>query len=277
MNSLNRFSLKSKNVLITGAGGALGVEHAAAILECYGNVILTDIDESLLTLAENNLKRNFPDGNIDSFIMDVTNENSISNVKNQIINSNRRIDVLINNAALNPKVSDKNLENISRLENFSLNTWNREIEVGLTGAFLCSKIIGGSMADDNYGGVILNIASDLSQISPYQKLYEIDGLEWNQQPVKPISYSVIKAGLIGLTRYLSTYWTDRNIRCNALSPGGVYIDQDQSFVSKISELIPMGRMAHIDEYRSSIQFLCSDASSYMNGQNIIIDGGRSAW
>jgi NAD(P)-dependent dehydrogenase (short-subunit alcohol dehydrogenase family) len=131
------------------------------------------------------------------------------------------------------------------------------------------------MAKNISGGVILNIASDLSIISPDQRIYRKTGLKDENQPVKPITYSVVKAGLVGMTKYLSTYWSDKGVRCNALSPGGIYIDQDEEFVKKLSNLIPMGRMAKKDEYRSAIQFLCSDASSYMNGQNLVIDGGRS--
>ena len=126
-------------------------------------------------------------------------------------------------------------------------------------------------------GVILNIASDLSVFAPDQRLYEKDGLEWSSQPVKPVTYSVIKHGLIGLTKYLSTYWCDRGVRCNALSPGGVLNGQNSEFVHNLNELIPIKRVASKDEYHSAVQFLCSDASAYMNGQNVIIDGGRSAW
>jgi len=129
----------------------------------------------------------------------------------------------------------------------------------------------------NGGGVVLNIASDLSVIAPDQRLYRRKGLPEDRQPVKPVTYSVIKAGLVGLTRYLSTYWAAQKVRVNALSPGGVFNGQDDEFVTKISNLIPMGRMANVDEYRSAVQFLCSDASSYMTGQNIVIDGGRSVW
>ena len=133
------------------------------------------------------------------------------------------------------------------------------------------------MVKDNKKGVILNIASDLSVIAPNQGLYRNLNLPEFEQDVKPITYSVIKTGLIGLTRYLSTYWCKEGIRCNALSPGGVFNNQPEEFVEKISKLIPLGRMAKSDEYRSAIQFLCSDASEYLNGQNIVIDGGRSVW
>ena len=163
----------------------------------------------------------------------------------------------------------------SRLENFPLEQWDLQISVGLTGAFLCSQVFGAAMALDGKGGVILNIASDLSVFSPDQRLYKKAGLPDNLQPVKPVTYSVIKAGLVGLTRYLATYWADKGVRSNALSPGGVLTGQGDEFVQRLSTLIPLGRMAKRDEYRAAVQFLCSDASSYMNGQNIVMDGGRS--
>jgi NAD(P)-dependent dehydrogenase (short-subunit alcohol dehydrogenase family) len=141
---------------------------------------------------------------------------------------------------------------------------------------LCSQIFGQMMAKKGEG-VILNIASDLSIFAPDQRLYKKDGLQPEQQPVKPVTYSVIKHGLIGLTKYLATYWADRGVRCNALSPGGVFNEQGEEFVKKLTNLIPMNRMASKDEYRGAVQFLCSDASAYMNGQNITMDGGRSVW
>ena len=131
------------------------------------------------------------------------------------------------------------------------------------------------MSKNNCSGVILNIASDLSVIAPDQRIYNRNSKSFKN--VKPAVYSVVKTGLIGLTRYLSTYWTEDKIRCNALSPGGVLDQQSMSFQKKVSQLIPMGRLANRDEYRSAIQFLCSDASSYLNGQNIVMDGGRSVW
>jgi len=147
----------------------------------------------------------------------------------------------------------------------------------LTGAFQTAKIFGSDMAKRKARGVILNIASDLSVFSPDQRLYYRNNLNDDLQPVKPVTYSVIKSGLVGLTRYLATYWIKEGIRSNALSPGGVFNGQSEEFVQKLSNLIPLGRMANKNEYRSAIQFLCSDASSYMNGQNIVMDGGRSVW
>jgi NAD(P)-dependent dehydrogenase (short-subunit alcohol dehydrogenase family) len=183
---------------------------------------------------------------------------------------------LINNAALDPKVDGNGMAEDSRLETFPVERWEVELAVGLTGAFLCSQVFGTEMAA-NGGGVILNIASDLSVLAPDQRIYHRAELNDSDQPVKPVTYSVIKAGLVGLTRYLATYWPDAGVRANALSPGGVQTDQPAEFVQRMCELIPLGRMAVPDEYRSAVQFLCSDASSFLTGQNIVVDGGRSVW
>jgi len=207
-------------------------------------------------------------------VMDVSSEESIRKVANELENDKHSVDILINNAAIDPKVQKDSVLETSRLENFSVDDWNFQLGVGLTGAMLCSKIFGAEMAK-NGNGVILNIASDLSVFAPDQRLYKKAGLQPDQQPVKPVTYSVIKHGLIGLTKYLATYWADQGVRCNALSPGGVYTNQSDEFVNRLSGLIPMGRMAKKDEYKGAIQFMCSDSSAYMNGQNIVIDGGRS--
>jgi NAD(P)-dependent dehydrogenase (short-subunit alcohol dehydrogenase family) len=276
MSFLKKFNNLGKNALITGACGLLGKKHALALLETGANVVLTDIDLNLLTKTKNYLESKNLMGKVTSHLMDVSQEVSIINVLDSLKKDNIRIDILINNAAINPKQSSlKDNIRTTRLENFSLDTWNLELSVGLTGAFLCSKIFGSEMAKDKKGGVILNIASDLSVIAPDQRIYKQGGLEDHLQAVKPVTYSVIKTGLIGLTRYLATYWPEHGIRANALSPGGVYTNQDPNFVKLLTNLIPMGRMAESDEYISAVQFLCSDASAYMNGQNIVMDGGRS--
>jgi NAD(P)-dependent dehydrogenase (short-subunit alcohol dehydrogenase family) len=210
--------------------------------------------------------------------MDVARPEAIQLVANTLAEAGRRVDILINNAAIDPKVKgDEGILETSRLENFPLAQWDLQVAVGLTGAFLCSQVFGSLMARDGKGGMILNIASDLSVFSPDQRLYRKEGVADEVQPVKPVTYSVIKAGLVGLTRYLATYWADRGVRSNALSPGGVFNGQGEEFVQRLSLLIPLGRMANRDEYRCAVQFLCSDASSYLNGQNIVMDGGRSVW
>ena len=276
--TFSKFNLEGKVALITGASGLLGQEHAHALLESGATVILTDISMERLKLAKNKLSQSFRSELIVIKVMDVTKKDDIVSVSEGLGEQGLRLDILVNNAAIDPKVNkDEGLKESSRLENFTVDQWNQEVNVGLTGAFLCSQVFGSRMASDGKGGVILNIASDLSVFSPDQRLYRKDGMPAERQPVKPVTYSVIKTGLIGLTRYLATYWAEQGIRCNALSPGGVFTEQDDVFVERLNNLIPLNRMADADEYRSTIQFLCSDASSYMNGQNIVVDGGRSVW
>jgi NAD(P)-dependent dehydrogenase (short-subunit alcohol dehydrogenase family) len=273
---LDKFGLEDETALITGAGGLLGVEHAKALLETGATVVLTDIDVNNLSIVCDELLETFGKNKVICKEMDVTDEKSIKAVSAELVALDMTAGILINNAAIDPKVNKDSILETSRLENFSLEDWNFQLNVGLTGAMLCSKVFGSAMAQQKKG-VILNIASDLSVLAPDQRLYKKDGLEWSDQPVKPVTYSVIKHGLVGLTKYLATYWCDRGVRCNALSPGGVLNGQNDDFVQKLSGLIPMSRMANNDEYRSALQFLCSDASAYINGQNVVMDGGRSAW
>ncbi len=276
--ALEKFDLTGKTALVTGAAGLLGIEHAAALLECGAKAVLTDINEAALQSAKTVLAKDFDPRNIYCEVMDVSRLESIRAVAANLVSSGHRIDILVNNAAIDPKVKgDQGVLETSRLENFALEQWNIQIAVGLTGAFLCSQVFGSAMAKSGVGGVILNIASDLSVFSPDQRLYRIEGTPEDMQPVKPVTYSVIKTGLIGLTRYLATYWAEKGIRSNALSPGGVFNGQGDDFVKRLSNLIPLARMARREEYRAAVQFLCSDASGYMNGQNVVIDGGRSIW
>ena len=274
--NLENYSLTGKTALITGGAGMLGVQHAAAILEVGGNVVITDLKQKNLDHALDTLSQSFNKKKIYLHPLDVTDEKSIQATLDKLSLDGIRIDILINNAAIDPKVKgDSSILESSRLENFELDHWNLQVNVGLTGAFLCTKYFGSAMARDGHGGVILNISSDLSVISPDQRLYRRDDLEDHLQPVKPVTYSVIKSGLIGLTKYVATYWAEQGVRCNALSPGGIFNGQGEDFVKTLEQLIPLGRMARLDEYRSSVQYLCSDASSYMNGQNVVVDGGRS--
>jgi len=273
---LSNFDLSEKTAIITGGGGLLGKQHAHALLEIGANVILADINADAAEAQAMDLNSVGMQGKAFSQRMDVTNETQIREVLDAGKIQFGHIDILINNAAIDPKVQANALINSSRLENFSIDDWNFQVSVGLSGAFLCSKIFGTEMAKRR-SGVILNIASDLSVIAPDQRLYEIEGVEPEMQSVKPITYSVIKSGLIGMTKYLSTYWHGAGVRVNALSPGGVLNEQNKDFLDKVRQRIPLGRLSEKGEYRSAVQFLCSDASSYMTGQNMVIDGGRSIW
>ncbi len=273
-----KFNLAGKTSLITGAAGLLGREHASALLESGATVVLTDVSEGELTEAREALSRDADISRILTHVMDVSRPDAIEAVAKELTSTGCRIDILVNNAAIDPRVKgDQGVLETSRLENFPIAQWDLQMAVGLTGAFLCSQVFGSIMAADGKGGVILNIASDLSVFSPDQRIYRKNGVADHMQPVKPVTYSVIKAGLVGLTRYLATYWADDGVRCNALSPGGVFNGQSEEFVQRLTSLIPLGRMAHRDEYRAAMQFLCSDASAYMNGQNVVMDGGRSVW
>jgi len=271
---LDKFGLKNTIAVITGAAGLLGKYHAEAILQGGGIAVLTDIDEKRLKETASSLNNPYTK-KVFSYPLDITNEKQIESIVEKITTEVGQIGILINNAANNPKVENSE-KNFSRLENFPLKIWNDDVAVGLTGAFLMSKHIGALMAK-NGKGVILNIASDLGIIAPNQELYKKPGLKNGNQPVKPITYSAVKHGLIGLSKYLATYWADKGVRVNSLSPASVYNDQPEDFVRKLTNLIPMGRMSDVNEFKAAILFLCSDASSYMTGANLVIDGGRTCW
>jgi NAD(P)-dependent dehydrogenase (short-subunit alcohol dehydrogenase family) len=269
-SGLAAFDLTGQTALVTGAAGLLGRQHAAALAEIGARVVLTDLSAAALAQTQAALRDEFGD-RFAVLVMDVTDEASVRRAAAEA----GEVGVLVNNAAIDAKVTADGLGlEQSRVEHFPLDAWNLQVSVGLTGAFLCSRVFGSAMAERG-GGAILNIASDLSVIAPDQRLYRKHGLAEADQPVKPVTYSVIKAGLVGLTRYLAGYWAAQGVRVNALSPGGVYNDHPDAFVQRLAALIPMGRMAGIGEYRAAVQFLCSPASSYMTGQNLLVDGGRT--
>lgn len=268
--------LTGRVAVITGGAGLLGMRHAAALAE-YGAIpVLLDIDPSRTQAAAARIAQAHGVKAL-GLAADITDADALAQVKARLLKDFGRIDILINNAANNPKMEDGGLTGEwTRLENFPLEVWSDDIAVGLTGAMLCSQVFGAEMARVGKGAIV-NIASDLGAIGPDQRLYRKDGLPENAQPVKPVTYSVVKSGLIGLTRYLATYWADKGVRANALLPGGVENSQDPAFIAKLTNLIPMGRMAQPDEYKAAVLFLASDASSYMTGAMLSVDGGRTAW
>jgi len=248
----NLFRLDNKIIVITGATGLLGRKHAEAI-SCFGGIpILLDLSQQEVTGLANELNNKYNVGSI-GFAID------------------------INNAANNPKVEENREVNFSRLENFPINLWNDDLNVGLTGSFLCAKHYGHKISQNPNGGSIVNISSDLGLIAPDQRLYENKSVNHSLQNVKPVTYSVVKTGLIGLTRYLATYWADKNVRCNAICPGGIENDQPNDFIEKVCKRIPIGRMAKVDEYQGTLLWMLSNASSYLNGSIVPVDGGRTTW
>ncbi|MGA2253955.1 MAG: SDR family oxidoreductase [Thermoguttaceae bacterium] len=270
-----RFDLSGRVAIITGGLGLLGQQHAEAIASAGGIPVLVDVRPATPE-AETADWRNRFGAQACVVQADITRRDGVEAVRKAVLARFDRLDILINNAANNPKMETPADLAKSRFENLSAEQWADDLAVGLTGAFLCCQVLGAEMARRRRG-VILNVASDLAVIAPDQRLYRREDLPEHRQPVKPVTYSVVKTGLIGLTRYVATYWADCGVRANAISPGGVYNGQADDFVVRLSSLIPLRRMAQKDEYQAAVVFLCSDASSYMTGNNLIIDGGRTCW
>ena len=269
---MNPFSLANKTVVITGAAGFLAKQYIDVVLKNDGALVLIDINFKKLKEIKKNYQNSF-NQKIKIFKGDVTKESDIRNISKSLNRIKIKVNVLINNAAVDYKLDNrhKSILNKVKLENFSLKIWKKDLDVSLLGSLNCIKVFGSEMAK-NKNGIILNIASDLSLIAPDNRIYNSGK---NIDFVKPVSYSVSKHGIIGLTKYVAVYWASKNIRCNAIAPGGIYNKQPKKFLNKIKKLIPMGRLANKDEYESTILYLISDASSDMNGSVLTIDGGRT--
>jgi len=270
------FRLDGKIIVITGAVGLMGKRHAEAVAAYGGTPILLDLSLDAAEDYAAELNSQY-DTNAVGLSVDITNEKEIEANVDWLIDRFGKIDGLVNNAANNPKIEDDGEKNFSRLENFPIEIWNQDVAVGLTGAYLCAKHYGNKIAQNSSGGSIVNISSDLGVMAPDQRLYRKDGLPDEQQAVKPVTYSVVKAGLIGLTRYLATYWAEKNVRCNAMCPGGIENNQPDVFLKEVCARIPMNRLASSDEYQGTLLWMLSEASSYLNGAIVSVDGGRTTW
>ena len=267
---MNDFDLSGKVALVTGAGGLLGIEHVRALVDAGAQVVAADID---LTAAE----RAIADLStaVRAVELDVTSPDSARSVLADVLATEGRLDVLVNNAAINDKFEDpQQAADLSKFENYPLDQWRRSVEVNLTGVFVCSQAFGTHMSKAG-GGSIINIASTYGLVGPDQRIY-ID--ESGEQPFfKPPAYTATKGGVIAFTRFLSAYWGQAGVRVNTLSPGGVEAGQDPFFIAQYAGRTPLGRMAERTDYRGAIVFLASDASAYMTGANLIVDGGWTTW
>jgi len=275
--TVDLFRLDGKTAVITGGAGLLGTKHAEAIAEMGGIPVLLDTDKGRLDDRVAELEKKFGQGPL-GFAVDITNADEMGRVVSEIIRQRGGIDVLINNAAMTVESSLGKSGYFAPFEEYEVSLWEQALSVSLTGAFIVTQAVGRHMKERRMGAV-LNIASDVGVFSPDHRIYRPDpatdypGVPFNT----PLSYSVAKAGLISMTRYLATYWADYNIRVNALSPGGVHTNQSEGFVKRLTQLIPLGRMASSDEYKGAVVFLVSDASAYLTGFNIVMNGGRVAW
>lgn len=261
----NLFSLQGKIAIVTGAGGLLGKQHCIALAEAGAHVVAADLDrveiEQFPTILHDKLS---------SVKLDVTDTASLSSVRERIVSQFGTIDIVVNNAAINDMVEKRDNHVQGTFEDYPLYLWKRVLDVNVTGVFLCCQYFG-SIMEKKASGTIINIASTYGVVAPDQSIYlkkNGERLMW-KSPVYPTS----KGAVIQFTKYLAAYWASKNIRVNCLSPGGVFANQDQEFVDNYARKTPMGRMANSDDYQGTLVFLASDASAYLTGANIIVDGG----
>jgi NAD(P)-dependent dehydrogenase (short-subunit alcohol dehydrogenase family) len=266
------FSLRGKTAIVTGATGLLGREHCRALGASGANVVATDLDASACDALAQELERE--DVRALGVAADITDRGALERLREAARDAFGAIDVLVNNAAIDDKFDPGADLESSRFENYSLERWRRSLDVNVTGTFLCCQVLGGQMAQRGSGSIV-NIASTYGIVAPDQSLYRApDG---RQLFYKSAAYPTSKGAVLALTRYLATYWGKVGVRVNALSPGGVEAGQDVHFVENYASRTPLGRMARRDEYRGALVFLASEASSYLTGFNLVVDGGWTAW
>jgi NAD(P)-dependent dehydrogenase (short-subunit alcohol dehydrogenase family) len=261
-------TLDGRVAVVTGAAGLLGREHCQALADAGARVVVTDLEPDVCAAAAARLGP----GHL-ACAADITDPAAVERLRDAALSRFGRIDVLVNNAALNERVERPD-PGSGRFESLPLETFRRALDVNVTGAFLCCQILGGVLAARG-AGAIVNIASTYAVVAPDQSLYRRpDG---SQSFYKSAAYPVAKAAILGLTRYLAAYWGARGVRVNALSPGGVENGQEPGFVERYAARTPLARMARPGDYRGALVFLASDASAYMTGANLIVDGGFTAW
>jgi NAD(P)-dependent dehydrogenase (short-subunit alcohol dehydrogenase family) len=263
---MDLFSLEGKVAIVTGACGLLGTQHCEALAEAGAKVVVADLDEG----ASVKLAAGLGSGHL-GVGMDVTDTGSLQAVRGRVLQAYGRIDVLVNNAAINDMFENPLLAGKqSMFEHYPLEMWDRSWKVNVSGVFLCSQVLGGVMAERGSGSII-NIASTYGIVAPDQSIYRNEAGE--QTFFKSPAYPVTKSAVIGFTKFLASYWGNKGVRVNALSPGGVENSQDEFFKNNYSHKTLLGRMAAPSDYKGAIVFLASDASAYMTGANLVVDGG----
>lgn len=266
---MDLFSLNNKVAVVTGACGLLGIQHCEALAMAGAQVVVADLNETACRQLADQLGPSHM-----SLGLDVTSKGALEAGKDAILKRYGHIDVLVNNAAINDMFENPLMaKEQSMFENYPLEQWNRSWNVNVSGMFLCSQVLGGVMARQRSGSII-NISSTYGMVGPDQHIYRNAAGE--QTFYKSPAYPVTKAAVLGFTRYLAAYWGEQNIRVNALSPGGVENNQDTTFQQNYAAKTLLGRMAAASDYKGAIVFLASDASAYMTGANLVVDGGWTA-
>lgn len=275
LDAAKLFDLSGRVAILTGGAGLLGREYAVALAQAGAHVVIADINISEADKLAAHVTSHSGVKAV-STETDVSIKASVEAMVGRALTAFGRVDILINNAALDPKFDVKHsAEHVNAFEAYPLDLWNRGLAVNLTGMFLCAQAVARPMLTQGKG-VIVNVSSTYGLVGPDQRLYEHDDPKAPSE-YKPVVYSVTKSAVLGLTRYLATYWAGKNIRVNALTPGGVFSNHEEEFVRRYNYRTPLGRMAGREEYCGAMLFLVSDASSYMTGANLVVDGGWTAW
>ncbi len=272
------FDLSGRVAVVTGGTGLLGINHCRALAGAGAAVIILDLSQSRCDETAEAIRFAVPDdssGTVRGIAADVTDENSLRGVRREILSDFGRVDILVNNAAINDMFENPaTAGELSKFENYPVELLQRSLSVNLVGTFLCAQIFGSEMARRGSGSII-NIASTYGLVGPNQSLYASpDG---TQTFFKSAAYPITKGGVISFTKFLAAYWGQRGVRVNTLSPGGVENGQNEHFIRNYSERTPLGRMARPADYQGSLLFLASDASAYMTGANLVVDGGWTCW